>query len=51
VAPTEEAEDLPLLTGLSRHSYGKVGSRVFTAIFVAIFLLILLQAVIGMLTA
>ena len=51
VAPAEESVDLPLLTELSRHSYGKVGSRVFTAIFVAIFLLILLQAVIGVLSA
>ncbi|MBV9315070.1 MAG: hypothetical protein JO100_15380 [Pseudonocardia sp.] len=39
------------LTGLTRRSWSRVGSRAFTLVFVAIFVLILVQAVASVLTA
>jgi hypothetical protein len=45
--------EAPSLTGLglTRRSWGRIGSRLFTLVFVAIFVLILIQAVVGLVTS
>lgn len=45
VSPVEP--DVPSLTGLTRRSRSKLGSRLFTVVFVAIFVLILIQTVVS----
>jgi hypothetical protein len=45
VGPQEP--DVPSLTGLTRRSRSKLGSRLFTVVFVAIFVLILIQTVVS----
>jgi hypothetical protein len=45
VSPREP--DVPSLTGLTRRSRSKLGSRLFTVVFVAIFVLILIQTVVS----
>jgi hypothetical protein len=44
-SPTEP--DVPSLTGLTRRSRSKLGSKLFTVVFVAIFVLILIQTVVS----